>query len=157
MRQGGLICAAGRVRSKKKKQKQNSKSHQTQIHHEIYSRPSTANTSRRRATKHVPRVSSYWLASIDPGFMEIGLVQLSQSVKTTNVKHVRRQTNGQTDQLNNGTLYATRYEEAFSPRGKKRPRSLRSLGLASLQPITCENTNVLPTIQWLGTVGIYNE
>ena len=26
----------------------------------------------------------------------------------------------------------TRYEEAFLPKGKKRPRSLRSLGLASL-------------------------
>ena len=126
-------------------------------HHEIHSSQATVTTSVRRATKHAPRVSPYSPACIDPGFVEIGLVQLSQSVKTTNVKHVRRQTNGQTDQLNNGTLYATRYEEAFSPRGKKRPRSLRSLGLASLQPITCENTNVLPTIQWLGTVGIYNE
>ena len=31
-------------------------------------------------------------------------------------------------------IYArtTRYEEAFLPKGKKRPRSLRSLGLASL-------------------------
>ena len=28
----------------------------------------------------------------------------------------------------------TRYEEAFLPEGKKRPRSLRSLGLASLLP-----------------------
>ena len=27
----------------------------------------------------------------------------------------------QTDQLNYGTLYAPRYEEAFSPKGKKRP------------------------------------
>ena len=27
----------------------------------------------------------------------------------------------------------TRYEEAFLPEGKKRPRSLRSLGLASLK------------------------
>ena len=33
---------------------------------------------------------------------------------------------------NNGTLYAPRYEEAFWPIGKKRHRSLRSLGLASL-------------------------
>ena len=29
----------------------------------------------------------------------------------------------------------TRYEEAFLPQGKKRPRSLRSLGLASLLAI----------------------
>ena len=38
----------------------------------------------------------------------------------------------QTDYLSNGTLYAPRYryEEAF--KGKKRPRMLRSLGLASL-------------------------
>ena len=28
----------------------------------------------------------------------------------------------------------TRYEEAFLPKGKKQPRSLRSLGLASLLP-----------------------
>ena len=43
--------------------------------------PATATTSRRRATKHVPRVSPYSPASIDPGFVEIGHVQLSQSVK----------------------------------------------------------------------------
>ena len=29
----------------------------------------------------------------------------------------------------------TRYEEAFLPKGKKRPRSLRSLVLASLLPL----------------------
>ena len=29
----------------------------------------------------------------------------------------------------------TRYEEALLPEGKKRPRSLRSLGLASSQPL----------------------
>ena len=34
-------------------------------------------------------------ASIDPGFAEIGLVQLSQSVKTTNVTHTLTDT--QTD------------------------------------------------------------
>ena len=33
-----------------------------------------------------------------------------------------------------------RYEEAFLPEGKKRPRSLRSLGLASLLPITSNET-----------------
>ena len=37
-------------------------------------------------------------ASIDPGFVEIGLIQLSQSVKTTNVTcmHAHRQTDRQT-------------------------------------------------------------
>ena len=34
--------------------------------------------------------------------------------------------------MNNGTLYAPRHEEAFSPKGKKRPKPLRSLGLALL-------------------------
>ena len=33
---------------------------------------------RRRAAKHVPRVSPHSPASIDPGFVKIGLVQLSQ-------------------------------------------------------------------------------
>ena len=46
------------------------------------------------ATKHVPRVSPYSPASIDPEFVEIGLVQLSQSVKTTNVTHTLTQTDG---------------------------------------------------------------
>ena len=54
-------------------------------HHEIHSSPATATNPRRRAAKHVPRVIPYSLASIDPEFVEIGLVQLSQSVKTTNV------------------------------------------------------------------------
>ena len=50
---------------------------------------------RRHATKHVPRVSPYSPASIDPGFVEIGFGQLSQSVKTTNATHI--QTEGQTE------------------------------------------------------------
>ena len=53
-----------------------------------------ATTSGRLATKHVPRVSPYSPASIDPEFVEIGLVQLSQSVKTTNVTHTLTQTDG---------------------------------------------------------------
>ena len=56
-------------------------------HHEIHSSPATASNSRWHARKHVTRVSPYSPASIDPGFVEIGLVQLSQSVKTTNVTH----------------------------------------------------------------------
>ena len=54
-------------------------------HHEIDSSPATATTSRRRETKHVPSVSQHWSTSIDPGFVEIGLIQLSESVQTTNV------------------------------------------------------------------------
>ena len=60
---------------------------QPKTHHEIYGRPATATNSRRRAAKHVPRVSQHSPAFIDPGFVKIGLVQLSQSVKTTNVTH----------------------------------------------------------------------
>ena len=46
--------------------------------------------------------------------------------------HIHRQTDGQTETLNIGALYVPQYEEAFCPKDKKRPRSLRSLGLASL-------------------------
>ena len=107
------------------------KSAPPKTHHESHSSPATATTSRRRAKTHVPRPSPYSPASIDTGFVEIGLVQLSQSVKTTNSMSNTR-THMPTDKLNNGTLYAPRYEEAFLPIGKYRPRSLRSLGLASL-------------------------
>ena len=63
------------------------KSAPPKTHHEIHSSPATASNSRQHARKRVPRVSPYSLASIDPGFVEIGHVQLSQSVKTTNVTH----------------------------------------------------------------------
>ena len=84
----------------------------------------------RRATKHVPRVSPYSPASIYPGFVKTGLVQLSQSVTTTNGTHTHTQTGRQTD---NGTPYAPRYEETFWPIGKKWRRPLRSLGFASFK------------------------
>ena len=65
-----------------------------------------------------PRPTRYSPASIDTGFVEIGLVQLSQSVKTTNsTSHTR--THIPTDKLNNGTPYAPLYEEAFLPLDKK--------------------------------------
>ena len=77
-------------------------------HHEILSIPATETTSRQRATKHVPRISPYLPGSIDPGCVEIGVVQLSQLVKTTNVTHTLidtqtedrrtdRRTDGRTD------------------------------------------------------------
>ena len=101
MRQGGLVLAAGRVRSKEKKieKKTHEKIRLTQTHYEIHSNPATATTSRQRATKHVPHVSPYSPASIDPGFVEIGLAQLSQSVTTTNVTHTL--TDRQTDRRTN--------------------------------------------------------
>ena len=95
---------------KKKEKKKTRNPAAPKTHCEIHRSPATATTSRRRATKHVSRVSPYSPASTDPGFVEIGLVQLSQSVKNTNVAHT--QTDGQTD-YNNGTLCAPRYEEAF--------------------------------------------
>ena len=61
-------------------------------HHEIRSRPATAINSKRRAAKHVARVSPHSPASIDIEFVKIGLVQLSNSVKTTNVTHTDRHT-----------------------------------------------------------------
>ena len=57
-----------------------------------HSRLATATNSRRRAAKHIPRVSPYSPASIDPGFVKIGLVQLSQSVKTTNATYTMTDT-----------------------------------------------------------------
>ena len=96
---------------RKKKEKNTKKSAPPKTHHETKISTAAATTSRQRATKRAPRVSPYSLASIDPGFAEIGLVQLSQSEKTTNVTHMH------TDRLikYNDTLYAPRYEEAFLP------------------------------------------
>ena len=91
MRQGDLILSAGRVRSQEKKDRKKNhdeKSSPPKKHHENHISPATATTSRQRATRRVPRVSPYTPASIDPGFVGIGLVQLSQSVKTTNDKHI---------------------------------------------------------------------
>ena len=71
------------------------KSAPPKTNYEIHSNPATASNSRRHARKHVPRVSIYSPASIDPEFVEIGLVQLPQSVKTANVTHTLTDT--QTD------------------------------------------------------------
>ena len=73
-------CAFEVRRTKRKKDKTRNLA-ASKTHHEIYSGPATTTTSRRRDTKHAPRVSPYSPASIDPRFMEVGLVQLSQSVK----------------------------------------------------------------------------
>ena len=88
-------CSRPCAFEEKKIEKNTGKSAPPKTHHEIHSSPATASNSRRHARKHVPRVSPYSPASIDPEFVEIGLVQLSQSVKTTNVTHTdrHRQTN----------------------------------------------------------------
>ena len=93
-------------------------------HYEIHSSPATATTSRRRATKHVPRVSPCSPAFIDPGFVEIGHVQLSQSVKTTNnvthSMHTDRQTGRQTNLIMPPCVHPG-MKRLFCPIGKKRP------------------------------------
>ena len=86
MRQDGLIpgtCNRPCAFEGKKHTKKSEIPPHPKTHHETHSRPATAATSKRRPTKHVPRVSPYSPASIDPGFVEVGLVQLSQSVKNT--------------------------------------------------------------------------
>ena len=55
-----------RKNNTRKKQKQKNPA-PPKTHHEIHSSPATATTSRRRATKHVSRVSPYSPASIVPG------------------------------------------------------------------------------------------
>ena len=73
------MLAAGRVRSKEKKTNEKKKIERTpaapKAHHEF------ATTSRRCATKHVPHVSPFSPTSIDPGFLEIGPVKFTKSVK----------------------------------------------------------------------------
>ena len=59
-------------------------------HHEIHSSSATATSSRRLDKKFVPRVSPYSRASAEPEFVEIGLIQLSQSVNPTNVTHTHK-------------------------------------------------------------------
>ena len=97
------MLAAGRVRLKKKeieKKKITAITAPPKTHHEIHSSLTTACNSRRHAMKHVTRISQYSPASIDPGFVEIGLVQLSQSVTTTDVTHALTDT--QTDRRTDG-------------------------------------------------------
>ena len=73
------VCVRwGKKNGKKKNEK---KSAPSKTHHEIHSSPATATASRRHETKHVPRVSLYSPASIDPGFVEIGLVQTALAIR----------------------------------------------------------------------------
>ena len=75
---------------KKKRKKHGKKSALPKTHRETHISPATATTSRQLATKRAPHVCPCSPAySIDRGFVEIGLVQLSQSVRTTNVTHTQ--------------------------------------------------------------------
>ena len=95
MRQDVLVLAAGRVCSNKKR-KHEITPVAPKTPHEIHSSPATATTTRRRATKHVPRVSPYSPALIDPGFVKIGLgaaVAISKNDECYTYTQTDRQTN----------------------------------------------------------------
>ena len=87
MRQGGFTLAAGRVRSKRNKNREKNvlkKIRRTQNGPRNPHQPSDRDHFK---PARVPRVSPYLPATIDTGFVEVGLVLLSQSVKTTNATH----------------------------------------------------------------------
>ena len=92
-------------------------------HYEGRSSPANATSSRRRAKKHVARVCPISPASIDTRFVQIGLVQLSQSVKTTNsMSHTY--THKPTDKLNTPCTHpgtSREVKEATRPHTCSRP------------------------------------
>ena len=73
------VCVQTKKKNRKKQTRKNPGEPKT--NHEIHSSPATATASRRHETKHVPRVSLYSPASIDPGFVEIGLVQTALAIR----------------------------------------------------------------------------
>ena len=95
MRQCGLILAAGRVRSKKTKRKINTKSRRTQSTPRNPQQPGDRDHLETACDVTRLMLSPYSPTYIDPGFVQIGLVQLSHSVKTMNVTHTLTDT--QTD------------------------------------------------------------
>ena len=84
------VCVQKKKKKEKRKKKHGKRSVPPKTHHEIHSSPATASSSRRHAMKHVTHVSPYSPESKYTGFVQIGLVQLSQSAKTTNVTHTDR-------------------------------------------------------------------
>ena len=98
MTQGGLILSAGCVRSKKTERKQNTKSRRTQSTPRNPQQPGDRDHLETACDVTRLMLSPYSPTYIDPGFVQIGLVQLSHSVKTTNVTYtVNRRTDGQAD------------------------------------------------------------
>ena len=110
---------AVRVRRKRKTRKKKRKNPAPpKAHHETHISPATETTSKRRTKYHVPRVSPCSPVSIHTGFVEIGLAQLSQSVKTTNsMSHMR--THAHTD------IQQTVMAPCTHP-GRKRPLCLKA-------------------------------
>ena len=87
------------VRSKNKRnRKKHEKIRPTRTHHEIHCLE-TATTSRRRGTKHVPRVGPYSPASIDPELWESLSSRSRNQSRPINITHARRQTNRQTNEI----------------------------------------------------------
>ena len=102
MRQDRLVLAAGRVRSKKKKnrKKKDKKSRPIENTPRNPHQPGDRDHLETARRKHAPRVSPYSPVSIDAGFVEIGVVQHSQSVKTTNsMSHTLAHAHTRTDRL----------------------------------------------------------
>ena len=102
MGQGGLnlqqtVCGRRKTKSKEQSTK---KYAAPIIQNKIHISPATATNSRRRATHHGPRASPCSLASIDPVFVEICLLQVSQSVKATKATHA----DGRADRLINPSV-----------------------------------------------------
>ena len=98
--------------------------------HQKHSSTVTAITWRRSAVKQAPRVSPRSLATIDPGFVVIGLVQNTTDRQTDRQtgRQTDRQTDGQTDRHADYTyLYIL---EACSHPAMKR----RSIGLGHSAP-----------------------
>ena len=136
MRQGGLILAVGRVRSK---ETISGKRLQDPPHPKIHTTKSTAaqrprppRDGARRYTS--PRVSPYSPASIDAEFVEIGPVQLSQisnNDERYTHAHTKTRTYRQTSEIMAPCTHPG-MERLFFLTTKKRSRFLRSLGLASL-------------------------
>ena len=139
MRQGSLIhplavfvhrkkrsCALGGKQNEKKRNPAALKTH-----HQKRSTTETAANSRRLTTKQAARISPSSPVSSDAGFVEIGHIQLSQSMivrKNTDRQHTtERQTNRP---LNIGSLYTSRYVGAFLPIGKNGLTASRELNEA---------------------------
>ena len=96
--QGDLILAAGRVRRREKtnEKKKHEKNCPTQNTPRKPQQPADRDQLETAGDEKRPPRWPYSLASIDPGFVEIGLVQLSQSVKRR-MLHMHTQTDGQTN------------------------------------------------------------
>ena len=87
---GNLVCRLLLEKKKTVKRKNTKKSAAPETHHEIHNSAATATATRRRATKHVPRVSPYLHASsIDPGFVEIGLASIHTYSHCCSSAHIR--------------------------------------------------------------------